>query len=62
MEFFDGNDPHPDTLGKVAVFAVIRRAANADLHDPFGIEQIFFDRAAERRAMGVLRTAKIAIE
>ena len=61
MEFV--NVDHPDTLflapGVLSV--VVECPTDADLHGALGVQQTFFDRAAERRAVRVLETAKIAI-
>ena len=57
------NVDHPDSLllspGVLGV--VVERATNADLHRPLRIQQTFFYRPAEWRAMRVLETAKIAV-
>src|SRR5581483_1976982 len=43
------------------VVALVERAANADLYDAPGIEQPFFDGAAERRSVSVFVAAEIGV-
>ncbi|OIQ72141.1 hypothetical protein GALL_462340 [mine drainage metagenome] len=62
MELFDRDHPYPHRLGKVAVLAVIGRAADTDHADPVRVQQPLFHRAAKRRAMRIHRAAEIAVE
>ena len=45
------DQPHAAVVGELVVIVALARSANADLDDPFRVEQSFFGGAAEGRAV-----------